>query len=231
MGNGVGDVDITWTVAKITGTFDVDITYNGVTTSLTNQTASGSQTINKNVINATEINVTITPTDIVEITLEVECPDAKEITVIEVIATSADDATLTFHSEYRYQDGTFISPLTSSPIQFATGTTDPVVTRYNSLTGIQGQGSVPPDGSNVVLAFNKFQSDTANFDNANNSFRYLRTATNYPNTASSVSDLIAASTGITPNLSGQPNYIKATFTMPSGNDGDYLYLIWDLRNP
>ena len=231
MGSGVGDVDITWTVAKITGTFDVDITYNGVTTSITNQTASGSQTINKNVINATEINVTITPTDIVEITLEVECPDAKEITVIEVIATSADDATLTFHSEYRYQDGTFISPLTSSPVQFATGTTDPVVTRYNSLTGIQGQGSVPPDGSNVVLAFNKFQSDTANFDNANNSFRYLRTATNYPNTASSVSDLIAASTGITPNLSGQPDYIKATFTMPPGNDGDYLYLIWDLRNP
>ncbi len=231
MGSGVGDVDITWTVAKITGTFDVDITYNGVTTSLTNQTASGSQTINKNVINATEINVTITPTDIVEITLEVECPDAKEITVIEVIATSADDATLTFHSEYRYQDGTFISPLTSSPVQFAAGTTDPVVTRYNSLTGIQGQGSVPPDGSNVVLAFNKFQSDTANFDNSNNSFRYLRTATNYPNTASSVSDLIAASTGIPPNLSGQPDYIKATFTMPPGNDGDYLYLIWDLRNP
>ena len=231
MGSGVGDVDITWTVAKITGTFDVDITYNGVTTSLTNQTASGSQTINKNVINTTEVSVTITPTDIVEITLDVECPDAKEITVIEVIATSADDATLTFHSEYRYMDGTFISPLTSSPIQFAAGTTDPVVTRYNSLTGIQGQGSVPPDGSNVVLAFNKFQSDTANFDNANNSFRYLRTATNYPNTASSVSDLIAASTGITPNLSGQPDYIKATFTMPPGNDGDYLYLIWDLRNP
>jgi hypothetical protein len=26
-------------------------------------------------------------------------------------------------------------------------------------------------------------------------------------------------------------YYKGNFTVPAGNDGDYLYLIWDLRKP
>jgi hypothetical protein len=116
-------------------------------------------------------------------------------------------------------------------VKFAASGINPVVSAYNTLTGQQGATVVPPDGSVVTLTFNKFSLDTAVFDTLVNKFRYLRTATNYPNTPQSISALISASTAMATVTTAGPDVYTGSFTMPSGLDGDYLYLIYDYRTP
>ena len=231
MGDTIGPVDVSWSVANVSGTFDVDIEYNGNVTNVPNQSASGNSVIQKDVISATEVTVTITSTSAVTLTLTVPCPEAKTITVVEVVATSANESGLDIHTQYRYIDGGFISPLTSTLVQFDPGAGNPVVSYYNTVTGLQGDGGIPTVGSNVSMVWNKFVTDSAVWDNATNKFRWLRSADNFANTPQSISTLISQSNALTTDTSGQPSIYQSSFTMPNGADGDYLYLIWDLRKP
>jgi|VirMetMinimDraft_7_1064189.scaffolds.fasta_scaffold00047_53 hypothetical protein len=231
MGEVIGPVEIVWDVAQISGTFDVIIEYNGNTTTVSNENSSGSVVIQKNVISVTEINVTISSTNAVTLTLNVPCPDAKTITVIEVVATSANESGLDIHTQFRYVDGTFVSPLTSTLVQFDSGAGNPVVSYYNVVSGQQGNGAIPTTGSTVKMLWNKFVTDTAVWDNNTNKLRYLRTADNFANTSQSIAALIPQCTTLVTDTSGQPNVYTGEFTMPGGSDGDYLYLVWDLRKP
>ena len=231
MGDVLGPVVVAWNVTSVSGTFDVDVIYNGITTSATGQSASGSLTIQKSLVGVTEVTVIITSTQSVTLNLTVPCPEATEITVIEVVATSANEAGLNIHTQYRYVDGTFISPLTSTLVNFDSGSGNPVVSYYNTVTGLQGQGSIPTTNSTVRMVWNKFQNDSAIWDNPTNKFRWLRSADNFANTPQSINSLIPQCNVLTTDTTGQPNVYEATFTMPSGNAGDYLYLVWDLRKP
>ena len=76
------------------------------------------------------------------------------------------------------------------------------------------------------MASNKFALANFNFDIAQNKFRYLRTNTTYNNNTVDINALItAASVGTT--LGGGTYYYA---DIPAGTTGDYLYLVWDLRN-
>ena len=185
MGDVLGPVVVAWNVTSVSGTFDVDVIYNGITTSATGQSASGSLTIQKSLVGVTEVTVIITSTQSVTLNLTVPCPEATEITVIEVVATSANEAGLNIHTQYRYVDGTFISPLTSTLVNFDSGSGNPVVSYYNTVTGLQGQGSIPTTNSTVRMVWNKFQNDSAIWDNPTNKFRWLRSADNFANTPQS----------------------------------------------
>ena len=231
MGDTVGPVSVTWDVESIVGTFDVVISYNGVDYPILGETASGSFTVQKNVISLTEINVAIIADSAVTLMLNVPCPNAEELTVIEVVATTANEASLNIHTQFRYIDGSFVSPLTSNFVNFSLGTTNPIVSYYNTVSGQQGQGSIPTDGSTVSLTWNRLIGGSALWDNGSNKFRWLRSSTNYANTPQSIDNLIAASTELVTDTSQQFVIYKGEFTMPSGNAGDYLYLIWDLRKP
>ena len=231
MGEVVGPVVISWVVGVIRGSFDVIIEYDGQTQTLAGQSTSGSIQVNKNKIGVTTINVRIVPTGAVSLTLTVPCPDSETITVIEVVVTSANEAGLDVHTQFRYVDGTYVSPLTSTLVQFDSGSGSPIVSYYNSVTGEQGQGAIPTTGSLVNLTWNKFQNDTAVWLEGVNKFRYARSADNFANTPNSISALLTTSTELTTLLNGQPNIYSANFVMPSGNAEDYVYLIWDLRKP
>ena len=231
LGQDVGPVLISWVAGKGTGTFNVAATYSGTTVSATNQTSSGSITVNKNNVNITDMDLLITTTGSQNLTITVACPDAKSITLVEVCVTSANEQGLLVHNEHRFVDGTYVSPLTSTQVSFGQGSTNPIVTFYQTTLGNQGAGPIPTTGSQETLAFRKMQGDTAVFDEATNKFRYLASATQYVNTPQSVAQLIAASSHTTTDVSQGPNYYKGTFAMPSINDGEYLYIIYDYRKP
>jgi len=231
LGEDIGPVTISWTTGFGVGTFDVVATYNGITTSALNQTVGGSITVNKNLINIDELTLDITTTNTYNFTISVGCPDAKSITFVEVCATSANEQGLTCQNEHRFVDGTFVSPLTSTGVQFGQGTGNPVVTFYQTTLGNQGAGPIPTTGSTETIAFRKLQGDTAVFDETTNKFRFLVSATQYVNTPQSVAALIGASTSMNTITTQGPNYYKGNFTMPSINDGEYLYIIYDYRKP
>jgi hypothetical protein len=62
-----------------------------------------------------------------------------------------------------------------------------------------------------------------------NKFRYLRSSVLYANTAVDISSLLSLST-VSPVILTGPTVFQTQFSTPPTVDGDYLYLIWDLRN-
>jgi len=230
VGAYVGDCTVAYNIVSVDGTINISNVYNSTTTTSGNVNVSGSYTFNKNSVSEqlSEFDVTTsTGTATVEIT--VSCPDADIITIFQVCVSNNSDASQFIHNQYRWVDGTFVSPLHSNQIEFATGTTNPLVSQYESVVGGQGAGVIPANGATVSIISNKIApTDDFVFDNTVDEFRYLRTNTLYNNTEADITSLIAASSLATP-ITGGPNSYQASFTMPNTSE-QYLYLIYDYRN-
>jgi hypothetical protein len=226
----IGLTSINWTVFSISpgAEFEITALYNGTTYNSGFSSSSGTLDFDKDSIIENVVVITITATGSVSLSLNVGCPLEQNITIVEVVVTSDADSSKTIHTQYRYIDGGFIGPLQSSSVLFQSGV-DPVVSRYNVSTGPIGSGSFPTDGSTLYIQTNKINPDTYNFNPLGNKFRYLRSNTNYTNTPSNISALLSASYLASP-ISGGPNIYQANFIVPPSIDGNYLYLIWDLRN-
>ena len=222
----VGDVTVSYT--PITGDdFSVTATYNGVPVTSGIVAVSGTLTVNKNLNNNNVVTIDVYSVDGNTIEVNVGCPEADQVTVIEVCVTNDSEAGSFIHNEYRYVNGTYTSPLQSALVTFASGTANPLVSRYNTTVGYPGTGSIPPPGATMRLIANKFGFDTYDFDPVNDKFRYLRSNTLYTNIPVDIQALLTASTVATPNQGGGTfNY--AEFTVPTS--GSYLYLIWDYRD-
>ena len=150
--------------------------------------------------------------------------------IVLVTLTSDAESGDTIHNEYRWNDGTFTSPLHSNYILFDSGT-HPVVSNYNIITGAQGGGYIPSDAANVTMICNKYSLDTFRFDILTDNFRYHRSNVLYNNTPADINTLLGLSTEATPisgpTIIGTTQY-SASFAMPPS--GDYLYLIYDYTN-
>jgi hypothetical protein len=226
-GNAVGESVITYSVDESsTAEFEVEATYNGVPVSTGVVTESGTLSVDKNSNSENQVDIVITATDNVVITVNVGCASVEEITILGITLSSNPDAGKFIHNEYRYTDGDYISPLQSTLVTLGSSAQSPVVSSYSQVTGAAGTGGFPPAGAIMELISNKFGFDDFVFDIASDKFRFLRSNTLYPNTAQGIADLIAASTIVTPT--GSAGYYSGTFTVPS--NGQYLYLIWDYRN-
>jgi hypothetical protein len=227
VGQTVGDVEIEYNVTSIglDVEFEISADYNGTpyTTGFTD--LSGSLTIDKDSNSADVINVAIETTGAVVIEITVNCPTANRLNIVEVVLTSNYQAGQSIGAQWRYTDGTFVGSLQSTPVTFATGV-NPVVSRFNSVSGLQGSASIPTNGSTVRIATNKFFPTTFDFNSSQNKFRYLRTNTVYNNNTAGINALIAASSVGT--TAGGGTYYYAD--VPAGTSGNYLYLIWDLRS-
>lgn len=231
LGPLVGDSTITWNVISIEPSveFYFDITYNGVTTSTTPTSASGSFTFTKDLNYVETADIAIVYTGAVVLDVTVSCPDPQEMTIVQIVLTRDADSGDTIHAEYLYAAGAYVSPTQSNLVLFASGTSNPLVSAYNMFTGYAGAGGFPPDGATVQIQTNKIGFDTYNFDILSNKLRYHRSATLYTNTPSNMSTLLALSTESTPILGG-PNTYYSVFAVPPSTSGQYLYLIYDLRS-
>jgi hypothetical protein len=227
VGDLVGDVEIEYNVTSIGADVEFEITanYDGTpyTTGMTS--LSGTLTVDKDSVIADTINLTVDTTGAIVIEITVNCVTANELTVVEVVLTSNADAGKSIYSQWRYTDGAYTGSLQSSLVLFASGV-NPIASRFNSVSGLQGQANIPTNGSTVRMASNKFALANFDFDSAQNKFIYLRTNTVYNNNTADINALItAASVGTT--LGGGTYYYA---NVPAGTLGNYLYLVWDLRD-
>ena len=226
VGDLVGDVEIEYNVTTIQPgvEFEIIANYNGTpyTTGLTDM--DGTITVDKDSNIADVIEMSIETTGAVVIEITVNCPMANSLTIVEVVLTSNGDANKSIYPQWRYTDGAYTGSLQSSLVVFASGT-NPVVSRFNSVSGFQGAANIPTDGSTVRMATNKFALANYNFNTAQNKFRYLRTNTVYNNNTVDINALVAASAVGT--TLGAGNYFYAD--VPAGSSSDILYLVWDLR--
>jgi len=145
-----------------------------------------------------------------------------------VVLTNNSDAGQTIHAEYYYTDAPYISPVQSNLVTFVSGTSNPLVSRFNYVSGNQGTAGIPVDGSTMTIATNKIGTDTFVFDPANDSFKYLRTDIDYNSSPGDINTLLSLANAATPLLGGGTyNYVNFNV----GSSDDYLYLIWDFRRP
>jgi hypothetical protein len=227
VGSVVGTVNINYEV-DIVVLFTIQASYNGVVVSSGEVDESGVLVVDKNLNDVDIIEIQITPSIAgVPITVTTNCPVSDELSIVEVCVTSSVDAGQFIHNEYRYTNGTYVSPLQSNLVTFSSGTTNPLVSRYNIVSGAPGLGGFPPAGSTMRLASNKINFDDFVFDALQDKFLYYRSDILYGNTPSEIADLLAAASLATP-IAGASPYYYADFIVPSV--GQYLYIIWDYRN-
>jgi len=228
VGATVGDVDIDYNVTSIDpGTeYEITATYNGnIFTTGPTSLINGTLVVDKDSNTADTVVVQITSNGPIVIEVTVNCPNANELTVVEVVLTSNYKAGYSIYSQWRYTDGAYVGSLQSSLVIFTTGT-NPVVSRFNSVSGFQGMPNMPTNGSTVRMISNKFFPTNFDFDPTKNKFRYLRTNTAYANNTVDINALVAASAVGTTAGGGTYYYSD----VPAGLSGDYLYLVWDLRD-
>lgn len=228
LGQPVGLVTVPYTVpVGSTASFTVSVTYDGVTVTSGLVSTSGSLQFDKNKNNVNVATVTIVASNPLEITVTPSCPAQESLTIVNVTLTSVVDAGKNITNQYRYTAGAYVSPLQSTFVTFATDDSSPVVSQYQLITGPQGFGSIPTDGSSLRMISNKIVPNTFDFVLGQDKFRYLRSNTLYANNPAGISSLLAASTVVAP-ITGATGVYSGSFTVP--NSGQYLYLIWDYRN-
>ena len=229
LGDLVGDVNIDYNVSSSSGTFEIEVIYNGITYTTGAVIVSGTLTFPKDIVNVSTAIINITTTNYVNLQFTINCPDAAEITIVLVTLTSNNEAGLHTTNQYRWSSGTFISPLHSDNIEFDYSATAPGVSQYDLIVGLQGGGIIPANGADVTMYNNTIGADDFSFNEYQDRFRHLRTNTIYPNTPVGINALLAdsyISTPIIPPSSGNTAYYSE-FPMPSV--GTHLYLIWDYR--
>ena len=231
LGPTVGFTNVTWSFARIESgsSLNVSATYDGTTVSSGPVDEDGYITFNKDNVSVETVEITLTYTGDMVVSVIGDCCNAEQLNIVEVVLTNNSEAGKTIHTEYRYTNGTFIGPLLSNLVQFIDNTTSPVVSRYNITTGFAGDGGFPPEFSTMRLLSNAIVPDDFVFSTVYNKFKYRRSNTLYPNTNVGIQTLIAGSTLATPISGAAPTYY-ADFTVPASTGGSYLYLIWDLRS-
>jgi hypothetical protein len=229
LGPVVGSSDITYTVKTISAgaSFNITVNYNGVNYTTGPRTTSGVLTFPKNNISKETATVTINYTGDIVLSVLAGCTVADNITIVQIVVTNDFEAGKTIHTEYRYTNGAFTSPLQSVLTTFSSSTNNPLVSRYSALTGPVGSGAFPPASSVLRMISNKLSTDTFVFNPATDKFKYLMSNTLYTNTPANITTLLGLASTATPNQgSGDINY--AQFTVPALQN--YLYLIWDFRD-
>lgn len=228
LGPTVGNANVTYNVDTISagGQFKIDVEYDGTVVTSGFVTTSGVVTIDKNNVSVETSNVTITYTGDIVLTVTAECCLSSQLSIVQVVLTSDYDSGQTVHTEYRYVDGTYVSPLQSELTIFASGTTNPIISRYSVVTGPVGSGAFPPAGSTLRIISNKFATDTFVFNATSDKFKYYTSNNLYGNNTTDIITLLGLSTTATPNQGGGNNNY-AEFTVPTLQE--YLYLIWDFR--
>ena len=229
LGPTVGNTDINYTVSSISagGNFQIVATYNSTAYTTGVVTTGGTLTFNKNNVSVETVTLVITYIGDITLSVEVECVQAASLSIVQIVLTNDYDSGQTINSQYRYVNGSFTSPLQSTFVIFASGTTNPLVSLYNITTNYVGTGGFPPAGSTMSLISNKLATDTFVFNPATDKFKYLASDTLYANNTANINSLLALATTATPNL-GSGSYNYANFTVPTLED--YLYLIWDFRS-
>jgi len=228
LGPSVGLTDVIYTVASISesGSFEIVVEYDGTTDTTGFVTESGVITFDKNNVSVETVSITINYTGDIVLSVLADCCQAASLTIVQVVLTNDYDSGDTIHTQYRYVDGAFVSPLQSSLVTFVSGTTTPLISRYNVTTGPVGTGAFPPAGSTVSLISNQFATDTFVFNPATDEFKYYTSDVLYGNNTTDINTLLGLATTATPNQGGGTNNF-ADFTVPALQD--YLYFIWDLR--
>ena len=200
-------------------------------------------TVIRNTPNIVDVTITVTQTaGNQSVTINQACPSSATLNIVQICLTNDDDNALSSYNQYYwntfdggphtppyYTNPTYTSSLTSTFIDFAEGTTSPIISNYTITTGQTGQNSYPPNNAYVTMVSNKIAPANFTFDLTNDKFYYLESNTLYNNTVSDMNSLLSAATLATP-ITEETAGVTYSAQFPRSINRTYLYLLWDYRS-
>jgi len=234
-----GEVTVNYVVGVLPIGEDMvfEVTYNGVTYSSGPVTSSGSFTFSKHSVfnNTATVEVTLSSDYETTYSVEVSCPVSNQLQVTQVGLNSDDMVGQFIHNEFYWTQGSYVSPTRSSMIMLMASNNTINVSQFDTLSGDEGSGMIPPSGGSVQtiirIQSNKKGSDDFVFNPNNHKLRYLLSAVEYGNNPADIQAMLSASTELTPLVNPTNglyyydiNYVQPTVFEP------YLYLIYDYQD-
>jgi hypothetical protein len=230
VGQTVGDVNIPYKIVSATSDVTISATYNSVTVSdIAVSGATGTIVVNKQVVVETQVDIEVSAASgDADVEITVNCPDAQEISVFQICLTSSSISGQFTRNGYRWDDGQFSSPLHEEQVQFASGTTNPIVSQYFEITGPQGSTYIPTNGSTIRIQQRSLPpTDDFLLSGGGNAFKFLRSNTLYLNNLTDINTLLGLANPVTPVFF--QNFVTfGETTMPNTSE-QYVYLIYDYR--
>jgi hypothetical protein len=228
----IGDVVIDWFLTSIdpASDFVIDATYDGITYSSGVQNSAGQLTFFKYLTEGlVDIQLTVTGNAVMNIT--VACPVKEPLNLVQVVLTNNYEAGTGIVTQFYYTNPPYISPTGTNFFYFLSGPSSPLVSLYSVTSGYVGTGIMPPEGATMTLQTNiNFPWASFVFDTATDRFKYHRSTTLYNNNSVDMNALLAVASTAMPISNPSSGIYNAPFTVPPSVNGDYLYLIWDLRS-
>jgi hypothetical protein len=179
----------------------------------------------KTLTNPVNAQVTIVPVKTgATYTIEFGCPNTEDLTVKQIVINFNGDASLTTTTRYRWNLGTDLSPYnTNSVILESDG-----ISLFQTQTGPVSFGTIPTEGATVKMESRQSTGQSFIFDPYSDKLKYLVSNVNY--NEADINTLIPLLNNATPIVGNSTNY-EADFVYSNASNDDYLYLVWDLREP
>ena len=242
LGNTVGTCEIAYNIVSFddpAGSITISEDYTGSSTNV-NTIGAGTFNFTKNSVSDEDVVITLSPAgsggpgskQVVVLDITVGCPQAQEITLIEVCVSKDSQVGDTIHNQYQWTDGsTFVSPLHSKRVRLALGDGNALteeVSDYTVITAPQGGGIIPNNGDTLSIISNKRSSDSFVFDftpPTPNRLMFLRSSRLYTNSLADIRDLLADATSLPLTITSP--IVTGTITLPAVGTGEYMYIIYD----
>jgi len=230
-GSAVGSAVIDY-VGTPESIIDIDIDYNGVTTSFPGLTLAGAVSFLKSLPNVQNAIITITganPAAPSTFSFSFPCPIGTTLTVISVCITSESQIGMSIHNQYNYSLGSSFFATDDNAVIFGGGAF-PIVSQYTTQTGLQGEPLIPTDTALVHLYSKQILPDNFVFQPGIDNFAYLRSNVLYNNTPTDIQTLLGLITPLPTDVTAAPQTYQAVIDMNLTVPGDeYLYLVYDYR--
>ena len=227
-GSLIGTANFNYNITA--GSITISVLWNGVTTTSSTLTGSGTFSFNKTLNSPTNATVTFTAITAASFVVTAACIEPLNITVVKVVMNSPEQSGKFIHAEYFWEDTANISPVDSDLVEF--GSSNLVPSSYDAQTGVRSLGVFPYNGIDLTIRSNKINFDDYDWGYPDDNFKYLSSNTLYGNNQADTASLLAAATTIPNSSVSNPSagLYQATITnlsLPTNNQ--YLYLIYDYR--
>ena len=211
---------------NIVGTATIQVVHNGITEVVSGVSGIGNVTIERDNLSITTASVTITPvSETISFSITNNCPIGVPLDIVLVVLNDINDSEKTILNRFRSNLNGFIQNedlFTEGPI-----------TRFETISGLEGQSLFPIEGSVITIQSVKGNSNTGSFlpiDECNR-IGYLISDTAY--TELTVNDLLdeANYLTLTETIQGaSQNTFTGNFVFSRLLGNEKLYLIWDYTN-
>jgi hypothetical protein len=219
-----GDIVLNYNITN--GSATIEVNYDGNTQVASGVSGIGTITIERNNITETTATITVTPIVIgINFTIVNNCPIGVPLDIVMVVLNDESENEKTIINRFRSGLNAFIQNdelFTEGPI-----------TRFETISGLEGVNLFPTNGSLITIQSVKGNANTGSFLPIEkcNRIGYLVSNTIY--TSGSVNSLLSAANflSLTETIQGiNQNTFTGNFVFNRPIGTEKLYLIWDYAN-